>query len=85
MPFSCPLPSALRPPASCSCRLPPVLRWAKPAAILSRLDERLNHLGGDEVAVKLIELPEPEVEAVQIGQHPADRKSDWSDDKGRRN
>src|SRR2546425_3227210 len=39
------------------------------SAVFSGINERSNHFGGDVVAVELVELREPEVEAgeVQVG------------------
>src|SRR5437588_4120110 len=35
-------------------------------AVLGRVDEGLDHLGGDEVSAELVELREPEVVAVEV-------------------
>src|ERR1700749_2382922 len=38
-------------------------------AVFVRSDEGFDHLGGDEVAVELFELAEPEVVAVKVESH----------------
>src|SRR5947209_6431229 len=43
----------------------PAARLESPA-VLVRGDEGFDHLGGDEVAAKLVELREPEVVAVEV-------------------
>src|ERR1043165_6284611 len=43
------------------------LRLAEPLAVLRRGDERLDHLGLDEVAVELVEFLKPEVVARVVG------------------
>jgi len=38
----------------------------EPLPVLVRVDEGFDHLGGDEVAVELVELTQPEVVAVEV-------------------
>ena len=50
-------------PQTCSSSL---WLWSKALAILAGDDERLDHLGLDEVAVELVQLVQPEVVAVEV-------------------
>src|SRR2546423_13311035 len=47
---------------------PPASGPSRPEAraVLGRVDEGLDHLGGDEVSAELVELREPEVVAVEV-------------------
>src|SRR5438045_5328104 len=49
-------------------RAPPASGPLRPEAraVLGRVDEGLDHLGGDEVSTELVELREPEVVAVEV-------------------
>lgn len=55
-------------PANHCLRLPSLSREA--CAVLTRVDERLHHLGLLKVSVKLVELVEPELVAIRIGVAP---------------